>query len=40
MNLPDPCETLHNNPLFSIRLANENTWQENTGYNLLYSFTL
>ena len=40
LNLPDPCETLHNNPLFSIRLANEGTWQEATGYNTLYSFTL
>jgi hypothetical protein len=40
MNLPDPYENLHNNPFFSIRLANENTWQENTGYNLLHSFSL
>ena len=40
LNLPDPCETIHNNPMFSIRLANENTWDENTGYNKLYSFTL
>ena len=40
LNLPDPCKTLHDNPLFSIRLANEWTWQEDTGYNKLYSFQL
>ena len=40
LNLPDPCETIHNNPLFSIRLANEEVWDENTGYNLLYSFSI
>ena len=40
LNLPDPCETLHNNPFYSIRLANENTWNESTGYNTLYSFAL
>lgn len=40
LNLPDPCETLHDNPMFSIRLANEGVWNEETGYNKLYSFTL
>ncbi len=40
LNLPDPCETLHDNPMFSIRLANEDTWNEETGYNLLHTFTL
>lgn len=40
LNLPDPCETLHNNPLFSIRLANEGVWNEATGYNKLYSFSI
>jgi hypothetical protein len=40
LNLPDPCETLRANPLFSIRLANQETWEEGTGYNKLYSFTL
>ena len=40
LNLPDPCETLHDNPFFSIRLANEGTWQEKTGYNTLYTFSL
>ena len=40
LNLPDPCENLRSNPLYSIRLANKDTWNENTGYNTLYSFTL
>ena len=40
LNLPDPCKTIHDNPFFSIRLANEDTWDENTGYNRLHSFTL
>ena len=40
LNLPDPCETLHDNPLFSIRLANTGVWKEDTGYNQLYSFTI
>ena len=40
MNLPDPCETLHQDPRFSIRLANTGTWNEETGYNTLYSFTI
>ena len=40
LNLPDPCETLHTNPMFSIRLANQETWDEGTGYNKIYSFTL
>jgi hypothetical protein len=40
LNLPDPCETIHNNPLFSIRLANEDIWNEGTGYNQLYTFSL
>lgn len=40
LNLPDPCQTLHNNPLFSIQLANEGLWDENTGYNRIYSFKI
>ena len=40
LNLPDPCETLRNNPLYSIQFANENVWNESTGYNKLYTFTL
>lgn len=38
LNLPDPAATLHDNPLFSIRLANEGVWDETTGYNVLHSF--
>ena len=40
LNLPDPKETLHDNPLFSIRLANDKVWEEETGYNKLMEFTL
>ena len=45
LNLPDPCETLPDNPLFSIRLANKDAggndvWEESTGYNRLYTFSL
>ena len=40
LNLPDPKETLHDNPLFSIRLANDDIWEETTGYNKLAEFTL
>lgn len=40
LNLPDPCETLRDNPLFSIRLANKNVWEESTGFNRLYTFSL
>lgn len=40
LNLPDPCETLHDSPLFSIQFANADIWNESTGYNKLYSFTL
>ena len=40
LNLPDPCDNLCTNPLFSIRLANEDVWDENTGYNMLTSFSL
>ncbi|MDR2836016.1 MAG: DUF4832 domain-containing protein [Bacteroidales bacterium] len=35
LNLPDPAITLCNNPKFSIRLANKNIWEEQTGYNNL-----
>lgn len=35
LNLPDPKENLHNDPRYSIRLANENCWDEQTGYNYL-----
>lgn len=35
LNLPDPEPTLKNNPDFSIRLANENLWERETGFNNL-----
>lgn len=40
LNLPDPCQNLRNNPLFSIQLANEGIWDEKTGFNKLHTFTL
>ena len=39
LNLPDPKEKLHDNPRFSIRLANANVWNKDTGYNKMFSFT-
>ncbi|HLN72295.1 MAG TPA: DUF4832 domain-containing protein [Prolixibacteraceae bacterium] len=35
LNLPDPEEKLYGNPAYSVRLANKNVWEENTGYNKL-----
>lgn len=35
LNLPDPCPTIHNDPRYSIRLANYGIWDEQTGYNRL-----
>ncbi len=35
LNLPDPEETLYRKPEFSIRLANLNTWEPETGFNNL-----
>jgi hypothetical protein len=35
LNLPDPYRSIHDNPLFSIRLANVGTWEPGTGYNVL-----
>lgn len=40
LNLPDPYQSLHNDPRYSIRLANENVWDESTGYNLLSTITV
>lgn len=40
LNLPDPKPTLHDNPLFSIRLANDGIWEEETGYNKIMEFSL
>ncbi len=38
--LPDPAASLQNNPLYAIRFANENVWDESTGYNLLGQVTV
>ena len=35
INLPDPYASLHDDPKFSIRFANEDVWTEETGYNFL-----
>lgn len=35
LNLPDSANTLKNTPAYSIRFANEDTWEEKTGYNSL-----
>lgn len=35
LNLPDPEESLFDNPDYSIQLANLNVWESNTGYNSL-----
>ena len=35
LNLPDPYPSIHDNPYFSIRLANKNMWDEATGYNYI-----
>ena len=40
LNLPDAYDVLHDNPAFSIRLANEDIWDEKTGYNYLTDLTL
>ena len=40
LNLPDPKATIHDNPLFSIRLANDGVWNEKTGYNKIAEFKL
>ena len=40
LNLPDPKATIHDNPLFSIRLAHDGVWNEKTGYNTLVTFKL
>jgi hypothetical protein len=33
LNLPDKYASIAKNPAYSIRLANENMWEETTGYN-------
>lgn len=35
LNLPDPYPTVYNDPRYSIRLANKDIWDENTGYNYI-----
>ena len=35
LHLADPEEQLHNRPEYSIRLSNENLWEDSTGYNSL-----
>lgn len=40
LNLPDPEPTLHDNPRFSIQLANTGIWDEKTGYNTLKTITI
>lgn len=40
LNLPDPEPGLHDNPLFSVRLANADVWESETGYNRLTEFKL
>ncbi|MBR1878000.1 MAG: DUF4832 domain-containing protein [Paludibacteraceae bacterium] len=40
LNLPDPYPSLHDNPLYSIRLANEDIWDEATGYNFIARVTV
>jgi hypothetical protein len=35
LNLPDTASSIHDNPLYSIRLANKDTWEASTGYNSL-----
>lgn len=35
LNLPDPEETLKDNPYYSIRLSNKDIWDAGTGYNFL-----
>ena len=35
LNLPDPYPSIHHRPEYSIRLANQNMWEEKTGFNLL-----
>jgi hypothetical protein len=33
--LPDEADTLRANPLYAVQFANEGTWDESTGYNIL-----
>lgn len=35
LHLADPEIKLHDRPEYSIQLANENVWEDSTGYNLI-----
>ncbi|NOX19474.1 MAG: DUF4832 domain-containing protein [Chlorobi bacterium] len=35
-HLADPTERLHDRPEYSIRFANQDVWEDSTGFNLLY----
>lgn len=36
LNFPDPALSLYHRPEYSIRLANEEMWEPETGYNILF----
>ncbi len=38
--LPDPAESLKNDPRYAIRFANESVWDESKGWNVLGTITL
>lgn len=40
LNLPDPYPSLHNDPRYSIRLANADMWEPATGYNYITTVTV
>lgn len=40
LNLPDHCETLRDNPKFSVRLANKGVWDDEAGMNILRTINL
>lgn len=40
LNLPDPAETLHDRYEYSIRTANDGTWEARTGMNRLTTITV
>jgi len=40
LNLPDPYPSIHDDPRFSIRLANKDMWDAETGYNYLTTITV
>lgn len=40
LNLPDPYPSLHDDPRYSIQLANTNMWDKETGYNYLTTVTV